>query len=96
MNVEESATIAKCLSHPLRIRLLQALRERKDVSPVEYAREFSELLGNVSYHVTVLFEADVITQVSTRPRRGAVEHRYALKGRYAKSAIAVLDLLSEA
>jgi DNA-binding transcriptional ArsR family regulator len=96
MNVEESAKIAKCLSHPLRIELLQALRSRRDLSPVEYARESAEMLGNVSYHMSALLDAGVIAQVSMTPRRGAMEHRYALKGRRAETALAVLDLLGEA
>ena len=96
MNVEDSATIAKCLSHPLRIGLLQEFRDRKDLSPVEYAREFSELLGNVSYHMNALLDAGVIAQVSTTQRRGALEHRYALRGRRGETALALLDLLSDA
>jgi DNA-binding transcriptional ArsR family regulator len=96
MNAKDSAKIAKCLGHPLRLELLAALRSRRDLSPVEYARETSESLGNVSYHMSALLDAGVIAQVSMTPRRGAMEHRYALKGQRAKTALAVLDLLEEA
>ncbi len=96
MDLADSALIAKCLGHPVRIGLLQTLRTRKDLSPVEYARESSEPLGTVSYHMNVLADAGVIAQVSTRPRRGAMEHRYALDGPHAKSALAVVDLLGGA
>jgi DNA-binding transcriptional ArsR family regulator len=96
MNDDAAAKIAKALSHPLRIELLRTLRGRAQLSPVEYARESSEPLGNISYHVTVLREAGVIAVADTIARRGAMEHRYALKGRRAKTALAVLDLLGEA
>ncbi len=96
MNDDAAAELAKALSHPLRISLLRALRGSTDLSPIEHARESSELLGNVSYHMRVLFDADVVAIVGTVPRRGAVEHRYALKGRRAKTALAMLDLLDGA
>jgi DNA-binding transcriptional ArsR family regulator len=84
------------LSHPLRIALVRTLRECPELSPVEYARESSERLANVSYHMTVLREAGVIAVAETVARRGAVEHRYALTGRRAKAALALLDLLADA
>jgi DNA-binding transcriptional ArsR family regulator len=96
MNDEAAAEIAKALSHPLRISLLRALRNSTDLSPTEFARESSEPLGNVSYHMRVLFDAEIIVVAGTIPRRGAMEHRYSLKGRRAKTALAVLDLLGGA
>jgi DNA-binding transcriptional ArsR family regulator len=96
MNDDAAAGIAKALSHPLRVGLLRGLRERGELSPVRYAEESSELLGNVSYHMRVLLDAEVIAIAGTTQRRGAVEHRYALKGRRAKVALAVLDLLDRA
>jgi DNA-binding transcriptional ArsR family regulator len=92
----QAADIAKALSHPLRFELLRELRERKSLSPVEYARESDESLGTVSYHFGVLAKAGVITQTGAVARRGAMEHRYSLSGRRAKVALAVLDLLGEA
>jgi DNA-binding transcriptional ArsR family regulator len=96
MNDDTAAELAKALSHPLRISLLRALRDSTDLSPTEYARESSELLGNVSYHMRVLFDAQIIVVAGTVPRRGAVEHRYTLTGRRAKTALAMLDLLDAA
>jgi DNA-binding transcriptional ArsR family regulator len=75
VNDTAAAKIAKSLSHPLRIGLVRALRERAELSPVEYARESSEPLANVSHHMTVLREAEVIAVAETIARRGAVEHR---------------------
>jgi DNA-binding transcriptional ArsR family regulator len=96
MNDGQAADIAKALSHPLRFELLRELRERKDLSPVEYARESGDALGNVSYHFGVLAKAKVIAQTAGVARRGAMEHRYSLRGRRAEVALAVLDLLGEA
>jgi DNA-binding transcriptional ArsR family regulator len=96
MNDGPAADIAKALSHPLRFELLRNLRERKDLSPVQYARESDEPLGNVSYHFGVLAKAGVIAQTGSVARRGAMEHRYSLSGRKAKVTLAVLDLLGEA
>jgi DNA-binding transcriptional ArsR family regulator len=96
MKDDDAAQIAKALSHPLRIELLRALADRAQLSPVEYARESDEPLGNVSYHMSALREAGVVAVADTIARRGAMEHRYALKGRRAKAALAVLELLGEA
>lgn len=96
MNDEQAAQVAKALGHPLRIALLREVRGWPDFSPVEYARESEESLGNVSYHVRALLEADVIVPTDGVARRGALEHRYALSGRGAEVALAVLDLLATA
>jgi DNA-binding transcriptional ArsR family regulator len=96
MNDGQAADIAKALSHPLRFELLRNLRERKDLSPVQYARESGVSLGNVSYYFGVLAKAKVIAQTAAVAKRGAMEHRYSLSGRKAEVALAVLDLLSTA
>jgi DNA-binding transcriptional ArsR family regulator len=67
--------LGKALSHPLRMRALTLLNQRV-ASPSELAEELGEPLGNVSYHVRMLLELDLIELVRTTPRRGAVEHHY--------------------
>ena len=67
--------VAKALSHPLRAHVLAILNERV-ASPNDMAEQLGEPLGNVSYHVKALLDLDCIELVSTRPRRGAVEHFY--------------------
>jgi DNA-binding transcriptional ArsR family regulator len=96
MKDTEAAEVAKALSHPLRIEVLRALRERPAISAVEYSRESRQPLGNVSYHVRALLSAGVIAEDELVPRRGAVEHRYSLSGKQAEIAIAMLELLSGA
>jgi DNA-binding transcriptional ArsR family regulator len=76
MNMKTVDTrLMKALAHPLRQRILMELVTRV-ASPSELAEEFSEPLGNVSYHVRMLVDLECIELVSTTPRRGALEHHY--------------------
>jgi DNA-binding transcriptional ArsR family regulator len=45
-------------------------------SPTQLADRLGESVGNVSYHVKVLADANAIKLVRTEPRRGALEHFY--------------------
>ncbi len=67
--------IVKAFSHPLRYRILARLNAGV-ASPVEIARELDVPVGRVSHHVRTLARIGAIELVSTRPRRGAVEHFY--------------------
>lgn len=91
-----AAELTKALSHPLRLEYLRALDGRRELSPSEYARESGDPLGNVSYHVKVLFEAGVLEVSSMVPRGGTMEHRYSLTGPRAGAAMAVTELLAAA
>ena len=73
---ESSGRLFKILSHPLRQRILVSLHEMEEGSPTQLADRLGEPVGNVSYHVKVLAEADAIELVRTEPRRGALEHFY--------------------
>lgn len=68
--------IAKALAHPLRMKLLAILEERT-ASPTELAELTEVSLPRVSYHVRRLASAGLVELVSTRQRRGAIEHYYA-------------------
>jgi len=67
--------LVKSLAHELRAEILAILNERM-ASPNELAKELDEGLSQVSYHVKVLKDYNVIRLVKTEPRRGAVEHYY--------------------
>lgn len=67
--------IIKALAHPLRVELLAILNDRM-ASPNELSKELEEGLSQVSYHVKVLKDFEMIEMVKTEPRRGAVEHFY--------------------
>lgn len=68
----------KALAHPLRIRVL-ALLEEQTASPVELADRLGESLGTVAYHVRTLLNLGLLELVTTRQRRGAVEHVYRVR-----------------
>jgi DNA-binding transcriptional ArsR family regulator len=67
--------LLKGLSHSLRAQILAFMNERA-WSPRELQRELDEGLSQVSYHVKVLHDYDLIELTGTEPRRGAVEHFY--------------------
>jgi DNA-binding transcriptional ArsR family regulator len=67
--------VAKALSHPLRLRILQKLNEGV-ASPKMLAADLGEPLSLVSYHVKILGQLGCIELVETVPRRGALEHFY--------------------
>lgn len=68
----------------LQVRILRALDEegpdgnRIACSPSKLAGEFDEPLGNVSYHMAALAKRGWVVETERLPRRGAVEHFYAL------------------
>jgi len=67
--------LMKALSHPLRVQILTLVNERP-WSPNEMHKELDEGLSQVSYHVKVLKDFEMVELVATEPRRGAVEHFY--------------------
>ena len=70
----------KAMSHPLRVRILAILQERK-ASPVELAQVLEGTLGTVSYHVRTLHQLGLIELVGETRVRGAVEHHYRARAR---------------
>jgi DNA-binding transcriptional ArsR family regulator len=67
--------LMKALAHPLRVVILDLLN-KAEWSPRELERELGEGLSQVSYHVKVLKDFELIEMTRTEPRRGAVEHYY--------------------
>jgi DNA-binding transcriptional ArsR family regulator len=66
----------KALAHPLRWRIVEALVERSEASPVELARLLDQPLATVSHHIRVLRDLGSIELTRTEQRRGAIEHYY--------------------
>jgi DNA-binding transcriptional ArsR family regulator len=71
--------LVKALAHPLRVSILSALASRT-ASPSQLAEELDVPLPNLSYHIRMLVQLDLLKLVRTRPRRGAIEHYYQAKG----------------
>lgn len=70
----------KAMSHPLRVRILAMLDERK-ASPNQLAGWLYASLGTVAYHVRTLEQLGLIELVDETRVRGAVEHHYRAKAR---------------
>jgi len=70
----------KAMSHPLRVRILAMLDERK-ASPNQLSGWLGASLGTVAYHVRTLEHLGLIELVDETRVRGAVEHHYRAKER---------------
>jgi DNA-binding transcriptional ArsR family regulator len=70
----------KAMSHPLRVRILAMLDERK-ASPNQLAGWLGASLGTVAYHVRTLEQLGLIELVDETRVRGAVEHHYRARAR---------------
>jgi len=70
----------KAMSHPLRVRILAMLDERK-ASPNQLSGRLEASLGTVAYHVRTLEQLGLIELVAETRVRGAVEHHYRAKAR---------------
>lgn len=81
---EKKVAIANALLHPLRWEILNAMADADtDLSPKLLSKRLSDQHGgdrltNVSYHVRQLVAYDLISLTDSEPRRGALEHFYAL------------------
>jgi DNA-binding transcriptional ArsR family regulator len=80
--------LVRAVAHPLRVEILEVLVGKGEMSPTQIAETLQSKPGNVSYHVNVLRECEVLELVRTEPRRGALEHFY----RPAASIRAFIDL----
>lgn len=78
MDPDHTATLAKALSHPDRLRFLAGLEAAGELSPRAFAERSGVPLGTVSYHVRTLRGAGLVRQSRTAQRRGAIEHFYVL------------------
>ncbi len=83
-------SVCDALKHPIRVRILEVLCEG-DISPIQFLRrgllppgfdfegDEKNAISHISYHFKVLREADCVTLIETRPRRGTTEHIYRSK-----------------
>jgi DNA-binding transcriptional ArsR family regulator len=72
--------LARALSHPIRLEILQALQDRI-ASPAELSREIDQRPAVVSYHATTLLRCGCLELVQSRGRRGAIENFFAVPPR---------------
>jgi DNA-binding transcriptional ArsR family regulator len=77
---EVDQDMVRALAHPLRVEILRLLEEGPS-GPKRLSDRIGEPLGNLSYHMKVLYRCGCIELIETIPSRGAVEHIYRLKPR---------------
>jgi DNA-binding transcriptional ArsR family regulator len=58
------------------MRVILSQADKASVSPLEISRTLGESLANVSYHVRVLADCQIIELRDTRPVRGSMQHFY--------------------
>jgi DNA-binding transcriptional ArsR family regulator len=69
---------AKATLHPVRAQILQLLRDGP-LSPNQASQRIDGYtLGTIAYHFRTLQRLGLITETSRVPKRGAIEHFYAL------------------
>lgn len=73
-----SNLVQRALAHPIRARILVEL-EKRAASPSQLTEVVGESIGVVSYHMRVLTEAGLAELVGTVPKRGALQHFYAIR-----------------
>lgn len=80
--------LIKALAHPTRVAILD-LMNAGEWSPNELKTALGEGLSQISYHVKVLRDLEMIQLTKTEPRRGAVEHFYrAIERAFVPSGVA--------
>lgn len=85
-----SNAVQRALAHPVRARILAEL-EKRPASPSQLADVVGESVGVVSYHVRVLTEAGLAELVGTVPKRGALQHFYAVRDHDTLGVTLLLD-----
>jgi DNA-binding transcriptional ArsR family regulator len=80
---EELASLARLLAHPIRVKILDLLREG-DASPSDLTPQIGQSLGTVAYHFKLLADQGALKLVSTRQVRGALEHTYGISAQARK------------
>lgn len=81
---DKNDAVLSVLGHPVRRAILRRLENGVNggLSPKTLADELNQEIPNVAYHVRILVEAGIIKLVTTKPRRGAVEHFYRRTGNH--------------
>lgn len=73
--------MGRALSHPIRLEILETLRERV-ASPVEISEEIGQSQRVVSYHAGTLLRCGYLELVHSRGRRGGIENFFAITPRF--------------
>ena len=72
--------LVRALSHPIRLEILETLRDRV-ASSVEISEEIGQSLGVVSYHAGTLVRCGCLELVHSKVGRGGIENFFAIAPR---------------
>jgi DNA-binding transcriptional ArsR family regulator len=72
--------LVKALSHPVRLEILETLRDRV-ASSVEISEAIGQRPGVVSYHANTLVECGCLELVHSKQRRGGIVNFFAITPR---------------
>jgi DNA-binding transcriptional ArsR family regulator len=89
------AQLLRSVAHPTRVRALLEL-QRAELSPTEMKPRLADpelTLPTLAYHVRTLADGGLIELTGATPRRGAMEHHYALTS-LGEAMVAALQQLS--
>ena len=84
--------MAKALSHPARVLMLQLIDETGGASASDGAAASSFTVPDLTYHVRALQAAGFVKPVARRRVRGAVEHFYGLTDA-GKAAVRITEII---
>lgn len=87
------AKVGQAFGHPIRVALIDALRDGAVLSPARFSKATYVPLNDAAYHARALRRLEVIEAVSVRPVRGAKEHFYSLTGANAALVLRALDAI---
>jgi DNA-binding transcriptional ArsR family regulator len=78
-DLEELQVLLRGLAHVDRLQIIRLMADGKERSPRMLTDFLAPVqLGAVAYHVRFLRDRDLLKQVREEPRRGALEHFYAI------------------
>lgn len=90
----DSQDLLTAVHHPMRRSILRVmLAQDEPLSPVQISKRLAVSLSNLSYHIRVLNELDVLRLEDTQPVRGSLMHLYRLPAEVKKSKL-VRDALA--
>lgn len=76
---DSALSLAKALTHPVRVQILRRIADGSEVSPSSLSGELGVALATVAYHVRYLTDLGVLSLIRTVPVRGTVQHIYAAR-----------------
>jgi DNA-binding transcriptional ArsR family regulator len=91
---ERLSILGRALGHPLRVQILSSLMAEEELSPVDMSESLGVPLANVAYHVRYLLGLQALELRGTMPRRGAVQHFYALPAPFREALSAAVPLVA--